>query len=155
MELYRISVPKDDAWRVIEKIGEQNFAHFVDLNKNEKVFNLPYASQIKMCDEAERRLQYLIQKSHDMKVPCTRPQTLNSQNFQVNKMAEARSKAREILFESISEDINEKEKFVQQQTKMIGEMQANINKQVDMCHVLSFVAIQSNALGELQGGVLG
>lgn len=43
-------------------------------------------------------------------------------------MAVDRSKAREILFESIAEDIAEKEKFVQQQTKMIAEMQANINK---------------------------
>ena len=78
MELYRISIPKDDAWRVVEAIGENNFAHFIDLNKNEKVFNLPYAFRIKMCDEAERRLAFLIQKSHELKVACTRPADLAS-----------------------------------------------------------------------------
>jgi len=35
MELYRITIPKDDAWRVIDSLGHQNFAHFIDLNKNE------------------------------------------------------------------------------------------------------------------------
>lgn len=33
MELYRISIPKDDVWRVVEEIGNRNFAHFIDLNK--------------------------------------------------------------------------------------------------------------------------
>ena len=33
MELYRISIPKDDVWRVAEEIGNRNFAHFIDLNK--------------------------------------------------------------------------------------------------------------------------
>jgi len=60
MELYRMSIPKDDAWRVVESIGNNSFAHFIDLNKNEQVFNLPYAFRIKMCDDTERRIQYLI-----------------------------------------------------------------------------------------------
>ena len=34
MSLYRISVPKDDAWNVITKLGQNKNAHFVDLNKN-------------------------------------------------------------------------------------------------------------------------
>jgi hypothetical protein len=55
-----MSIPKDDAWRVVESIGNNSFAHFIDLNKNEQVFNLPYAFRIKMCDDTERRIQYLI-----------------------------------------------------------------------------------------------
>jgi len=35
---------------------------------------------------------------------------------------------------------------VQEQSKRIGEMQADIFKKVDMCHVLTFVAGQSNQL---------
>ncbi len=33
MELYRLTIPKDDAWKVIESLGNKNVAHFVDLNK--------------------------------------------------------------------------------------------------------------------------
>jgi len=60
MELYRISIPKDDIWTVVQEIGESNFAHFIDLNKDGKAYSLPYAFRIKMCDETTRRIQYLI-----------------------------------------------------------------------------------------------
>lgn len=56
MELYRISIPKDDSWVVVNALGQKNFAHFIDLNKQEQLFNLPYQFRIKMCDETERRI---------------------------------------------------------------------------------------------------
>jgi len=66
-------------------MGDLNFAHFIDLNKNEKSFSLPYAQRIKMCDEAERKLAYLLAKSKEYKVPCTRPTTLKIQNDAVQQ----------------------------------------------------------------------
>lgn len=33
MELYKITIPKDDAWHVIDALGQKAFAHFIDLNK--------------------------------------------------------------------------------------------------------------------------
>jgi 5-formaminoimidazole-4-carboxamide-1-beta-D-ribofuranosyl 5'-monophosphate synthetase len=128
MELYRISIPKDDAWKVIEKIGEDNFAHFVDLNKNEKVFNLPYAYRIKMCDETERRIQYLLARTAELKVPCYRPKDELIQNTWVMKLAETRNKSRELLFDSIEQDIVQKEQFVMSQNKIIDDMRTAINK---------------------------
>lgn len=73
MELYRLTIPKDDAWRVIESLGSKNVAHFVDLNKNEQLFSLPYAFRLKMCDETERRINYLVNKCKELKVVVNRP----------------------------------------------------------------------------------
>lgn len=56
MTLYQIAIPKDDAWDVMNQIGNLNLAHFIDLNKEEQPFNLPYANQIKRCEETERRI---------------------------------------------------------------------------------------------------
>ena len=55
-----MTIPKDDSWRVIESLGNLDLAHFIDLNKNEQPFGLPYATRVKLCDETERRIQYLI-----------------------------------------------------------------------------------------------
>ena len=55
-----MTIPKDDSWRVIESLGNLDLAHFIDLNKNEQPFSLPYATRVKLCDETERRIQYLI-----------------------------------------------------------------------------------------------
>jgi vacuolar-type H+-ATPase subunit I/STV1 len=42
MELYRVILPKDEAWFVAEALGKIGKAHFVDLNKNMQAFELPY-----------------------------------------------------------------------------------------------------------------
>lgn len=56
MTLFQLRVPKDDAWDVMNLLGELDVAHFINLNKNEQPFNLPYANQIKRCEETERRI---------------------------------------------------------------------------------------------------
>ncbi len=112
MELYRITIPKDDAWRVIEALGTKNFAHFIDLNKQERLFHLPYAFRIKMCDEAERRISYLIQKSKEMQVPVTRPKNIETFESTIIAIADERRRAIPLLFDNIMEDVQEKEKFV-------------------------------------------
>jgi hypothetical protein len=56
MRLYQLTVPKDDAWDVMNKFGDIGLAHFIDLNKEESPYNLPYIGQIKSCEETERKL---------------------------------------------------------------------------------------------------
>lgn len=112
MELYRISIPKDDAWTVIEALGHKNFAHFIDLNKNEQIFNLPYAFRIKMCDETERRIQFLINKSKEMKISVTRPNDIETLERKIIVMANQRQCSIPLLFDTIERDIIAKEQFV-------------------------------------------
>lgn len=122
MELYRITIPKDDAWKVAEKLGSLHHAHFVDLNKYEQLFNLPYAFRLKMCDETERRLNYLINKCKEFKIPVVRCARVDGkdrteeiyQDFTdgIRAISEDRRKAMHLLFDSIEQDIQDKEKFV-------------------------------------------
>jgi hypothetical protein len=56
MTLYQITMPKDDSWDVMNQLGGLHMAHFLNLNHEEQPFNLPYAGQIKRCEETERRL---------------------------------------------------------------------------------------------------
>jgi vacuolar-type H+-ATPase subunit I/STV1 len=60
MELFQVIVPKDDSWSAAEALGKLAAAHFVDLNKDEQPFNLPYTQRIKVCEETERRIQFLV-----------------------------------------------------------------------------------------------
>lgn len=105
MELYRLTIPKDDAWRVIESLGNKNVAHFVDLNKYEQLFNLPYAFRLKMCDETERRINYLINKCKELKVPVTRPKDVQEFTQGIDEIKEDRRKAMHLLFDTVESDI--------------------------------------------------
>jgi hypothetical protein len=44
MTLYQLTIPKDEAWVVMDSLGGLNVAHFINLNKGEQPFNLPYAN---------------------------------------------------------------------------------------------------------------
>lgn len=77
MELYRIIIPKDDAWKVVEALGNTEAAHFIDLNKNEQPFMLPYAQRIKICDETERKVSYLINKCKEYRIKLFKPKSLD------------------------------------------------------------------------------
>jgi len=47
MDLYEITIPKDNAWEIMNKIGDIGIMHFINLNKDEQVFNLTFAPFIK------------------------------------------------------------------------------------------------------------
>ncbi len=58
MGLYSIILSKDYAWEIMDEIGKKNALHFIDLNQKGQVYARPYASCIKRCDEAERKIKY-------------------------------------------------------------------------------------------------
>lgn len=42
MALYQVTMSKDDAWFVMNALGQNGDLHFIDLNKGEQTFHLPY-----------------------------------------------------------------------------------------------------------------
>lgn len=38
MELYQMTMPKDDAWYIMNEMGNLGSVHFIDLNKGEQSF---------------------------------------------------------------------------------------------------------------------
>lgn len=90
-----------------------------------------------------------------MKVPVTRPANPQALEVAVAKLAEDRRRAIPLLFDSIEQDIAQKEQFVVSQQRTIQEMQAGINKLADYCWVLSFVAKQANSLTSMNAVGMG
>ena len=58
MEMFQVTMPKDDAWYIMNELGNLGVVQFVDLNKSEQPFHLTYATQIRRCDEALKKLWY-------------------------------------------------------------------------------------------------
>ena len=73
MGYYNIIIPYDQAWEVLNKLGKLSAVQLIDQNSDKAVFNRSYASQIRRCEEAERRLRFLAQEQERFKVPVTAP----------------------------------------------------------------------------------
>jgi vacuolar-type H+-ATPase subunit I/STV1 len=65
---------------VAEALGKINSAHFVDLNKNEQAFDLPYQARIKLCEEAEKRVNYLLGKCAEYRIQIHKPASMEAFN---------------------------------------------------------------------------
>jgi len=59
MSLYQVSFPKDDAWQVMNVLGELDCLHFLDMNQDIQQFNMPHVTDIKRSEEVLRRLQVI------------------------------------------------------------------------------------------------
>lgn len=139
MTLYQITIPKDDAWDVINQLGNINLCHFIDLNKAEQPFNLPYAGPIRMCEETEKRLIYLINECKNLKVKINKPKNIQSFLEVLQTVRTQKKKAANLLFEEIEHDVRDKEKFVIEQVEKIREMNENYLTMLDYQKVLECV----------------
>lgn len=73
MGYYSIVIPMDHVWEVLNQLGKLSAVQFVDQNSDQAVFNRRYASYIRRCEEAERRLRFLAQEQERFKVAVTFP----------------------------------------------------------------------------------
>jgi hypothetical protein len=116
-----------------------DIAHFINLNKGEQPFNLPYANQIKRCEETERRLLYILGRCKDLGVQVNKPKDIESFLSSLNDIRTQRKRAANLLFEAIENDVVEQERFVIEQTEKIREIDDNFNTMCEYEQVLRHV----------------
>ena len=56
MKLYQVTVPKDDANKVLNRFGALGKVQFLDLNAETSPLILPYTTMIRNLEESERKL---------------------------------------------------------------------------------------------------
>lgn len=60
MNLLKLIMSKDQEYPIIDVIGQLEMAHFVNVNESEEIFTLPYSTMIQRCEEAERKMLFVI-----------------------------------------------------------------------------------------------
>jgi hypothetical protein len=75
MSLYSLDVPKDDAQRILNKLGDIGQSHFIDLNSDASPLTLPYTTDIKLIEDTERKLQALLDMCKKYYVDVNAPTT--------------------------------------------------------------------------------
>ena len=123
MRLYQMTVPKDNAWNVVNKFGDMGQAQFIDLNKDETPYNLPYTAQVKACEEAERKLAYLREQCNQNLIKINPPKDIKTFMHQLKLIKDNKRKAMNMLVDDIQKDIKQQEQFTKQQNLHLSEAQ--------------------------------
>ena len=125
MELYKLTTPKDEAWKVIEKLGQEDLVQFLNMNEHVEVTKLIYQDRIKLCEESDRRIQYLINTCREYLIKINKPSTEIFQR-NISSIESEKKKSHELLFEAIEQDVRESESFVISQRETIDDIKTNI-----------------------------
>lgn len=136
MQLYEIAIPKDNAWDIMNELGNLSCMHFVDLNKNEQVFNLTYAPTIKRCEDADRKITYLMGECKKFGVKIRQPDDIKSFLSTITTLITQKKKAANLFFEEIESDVDHKAKYIEEHTMKMKSLHDECNNLRENIQVL-------------------
>ena len=139
MDLYRVTIPKDSDWQVLEMLGDMGLAHFINMNREENNFNLPNSQRISQCDETERKINYLLQECQAKGVKLRKPRDKQHFEEKTHQIKQDRRTERHLLFDKIKEEVDETEKFARDQAGKIKGLNNGLDQMKDEKRVLEFV----------------
>ena len=87
---------------------------------------LPYFKQVKQCEDAERRLNYLQNECRKHYVTVSPPDNEEIFASKMQEMGEKRQKAVIFLLEEIQKDIEKQDKFIQEQNLRLNESEETL-----------------------------
>lgn len=112
MRLYRLTVPKDEAWNVLNNFGDFGDAQFLDLNKDESPYDLPYTAQIKQCEALEPKIDQLISQCKKFYLRVKPPNDVETFLEHLKRFKEKRQKATNLLLEEIQSLVQDQASFI-------------------------------------------
>jgi len=146
MELFKLTTPKDDAWKVIETLGHENLVQFLNMNLTTEVTKLLYQDRIKICYETERRILFLINTCHEYLIKINKPRDSAEFFKHIELIEQKLGKQADMLFDAIENEVRSCEDFVVKQRDTIDEIKRNIDYQCDYREVISFLMTMVNNL---------
>ena len=91
---------------MMSEFGRMGLVEFLDLNKEVSPIELPYTAQIRMVEESERSLAYLIQQCQTYNVDLTPLQNIQGFSDLIQQISDSKRKAINLLQEDIQNDIS-------------------------------------------------
>ena len=132
----------------MNEFGEDGSVQFLDLNRDEQPFNLPYTTQVKQCEESERKLAYLEQSCSDNYVKVIPPKVIDQYLNAIQQYKEKENKAQQLLMEGINKEISDQEKFVKDQN---AKLKVASDEYLELQDELESLNVAKEMIPEIQG----
>ena len=78
MYLHKLVMTKDQEYAIVDYIGQLEIAHFVNVNEHQEVFTLPYSMMMQRCEEAERKMLFVLGQCEKHGVKLERAKTVDT-----------------------------------------------------------------------------
>lgn len=136
MGYYNIVMSRENAWDIMNEIGELGVVQFVDLNEHEQILTRPYSSQIKRCEDLELKIQAIEQAMIRFSKPIDRCSNIKAYLKTLRNFLQSRPKADHTYFEDVEAEIEEKLTSLTTQLRYYDSAVDDYNRLVENIYVL-------------------
>ena len=136
MHLLKLIMSKDQEYPIIDIIGQQQMAHFVDVNGDEEVFLLPYVDMLRRCEESERKMLFVHKQCDIHQIPLKKARTVEQLTEITQAFAEDRKTSVQGLFDVIDREVNNMDNFINEQSDNARQMREEMNHLIEYYTVL-------------------
>lgn len=108
MSYCNLVLPRENAWEILNELGELSALHFVDQDPNSAFFSRPFSNFIRRCDDLRLKIDYI---ESQMKIFSKNIKKCENYPFflkNVRNFLSKRERAEKGYFEEIENDIFEK-----------------------------------------------
>ena len=136
MGYYHIVMSRENAWEIMNELGELSAVEFVDLNQNEQVLTRPYSTYIKRCEEIELKIQSMEQTMLKFNRPIERCTEYKAFLKSQRDILKQRNKAEHTYLEEIEAEVDERLTTLNNQLKYYDSAVDDYNKVIENLYVL-------------------
>jgi len=138
MSYYDLCMPRESAWEIMNELGQHGALEFEDLNENENVFDRPYASYIKRCEEMMLNFEYIQQEMARFECELVQCPSIDDYLENLASHLEVRQKAESTFFSELENEVVEKIGHLRGQIIAYEKLSSDYNHFLERKYVLRY-----------------
>jgi V-type H+-transporting ATPase subunit a len=154
MYFYKFTCFKDNAWKVIRELGKLNSLDFIDLNRTDQAFNLPYGNTLKRCEEVLRNLIILQSECNKLNVTLTAPESIDDFDKVISVIEMEMKKKASSFFDVIEDNVKNWAKFTTDNLESYSNIRENYYQLIMNKEVLKMANHKYREATEVQQNII-
>ena len=136
MGYYNLSMPRENAWEILNDLGELDCLQFIDLNTHEAIFSRAYSNYIKRCDEMENKISIITHEMGRFKKPINPCENLDGFIIDLRNYLGTRNRSEQTYFEDVEALLEDKMQALREQVKTYEDLVDKYNHLIEYKQVL-------------------
>jgi V-type H+-transporting ATPase subunit a len=136
MGYFQLIMPRENAWEILNDLGEANAIEFVDRDPDEAHFVRPFAAQIKRCEEIESNLKSIENFMIRFNKKISKCSDIKNYLLNLRRFLATRNRSEVSYLDDVEFEVNEKTKQIDEQIKTFDNLKQKFHKFLEYKAVL-------------------
>lgn len=136
MNYYSLAMPRENAWDILNDLGEISSLQFIDQHPNVAFFTRPFANFIRRCEEMKLKLDFIEEKMNLFGNSIKKCEDYEAFLKHMHNILSKRDKAQNTYFEELEVEVLEKHDYLNNQISNFDNITQKLNTLLEYRSVL-------------------